>query len=496
MKKYLVSSVVLIALLSVCGQNINPGEDEIYREGEIATIRLEMDSLDKVFLLDEENIWSNEYLHCSFRFTNSLMDTILVFDVGIRLRGNTSRNHPKKSFKLKFKEFEGEKFFDQKKFNLKAENNDPSFTREMLALQTFRRNNMAAARSHHTEVYINGEYMGLYLNVEQLDDEFVQSRFDNDSGNLYKCTWPATLEDDGQIYDDDIYELKTNKDINDRSVLAHFVHVLNNSPDEEFEGALEEVFNVEKYLKYLAVEALTGHWDGYSYNKNNFYLYENDDTGLIELMPYDVDNTFGIDWIGGDWGKHDVMNWSNPQEARPLTKRILARGKYLAEYVSLLETMLDGDFSAEYFNPLFDELKSMLSDHVARDAYFPLTFGYTFADFSNSYTQTVADHLPYGLKPFVTTRSLTAQEQLETITGITAASPLQIYPNPSDGNILTIQLTNSYDLTLVNVFSIQGKYVNFSIQSVNNSFQLNFENLEPGIYLLHVAGITKKFIVK
>ena len=108
-----------------------------------------------------------------------------------------------------------------KSLTLKAENNDPSMIRELMSLQTFRKSDLPAARTHHSEVYINDEYMGIYLNVEQIDDEFVDSRFGNEEGNLYKCAWGATLEDDGQINNDDIYELKTNEDVNDRSVLDH-----------------------------------------------------------------------------------------------------------------------------------------------------------------------------------------------------------------------------------------------------------------------------------
>jgi len=116
---------------------------------------------DKEFLLDDANVDSNEYLPASFQFANSQMDTVLTFEVGLRLRGNSSRNQPKRSFKIKFKEFDGEKFFGYKKFNLKAENNDPSMVREMLALQTFRKRNVPATRTHHVELYINDEYMGI-----------------------------------------------------------------------------------------------------------------------------------------------------------------------------------------------------------------------------------------------------------------------------------------------------------------------------------------------
>lgn len=51
----------------------------------------------------------------------------------------------------------------------------------------------------------------------------------------------------------------------------------------------------------MTVQIFCDDWDGYIYNKNNFYLYHNTLTGKIEYLPYDVDNTFGIDWFGIDW---------------------------------------------------------------------------------------------------------------------------------------------------------------------------------------------------
>lgn len=42
---------------------------------------------------------------------------------------------------------------------------------------------------------------------------------------------------------------------------------------------------------------MTSNWDEPIFNKTNFYLYENPENGLIEYIPYDIDNTFGIDWL-------------------------------------------------------------------------------------------------------------------------------------------------------------------------------------------------------
>ena len=495
MKKALILVVLLCVSFGTPAQNINPGEDEIYREGEVAIIHLTMSSADKDFLLDDANIWYDDYLIAQFKFTNSLMDTTLTQDVGIRLRGNTSRSQPKRSLKLKFKEFGGEKFYGYKKFNLKAENNDPSMIRELMTMHSFRKANVPAARTHHTEVYINGEYMGLYLNVEQIDDEFALSRFNYDEGNLYKCTWPATLVDDGQIYNDETYELKTNEDLNDRTILANFVEVLNTTPDDEFEEAIEKVFNVQNYLRYLAIEALSGHWDGYSYNKNNYYLYENN-TGLIEFIPYDVDNTFGIDWIGGDWGTHDVLDWAIKNEPRPLTTRILARGRYFREYKRILDSLLKGDFSEAYFFPIFDGFKSMLKEPIERDVYYPLTFGFLCTDFDDSYTQEVISHAPYGLKPYVTTRTSEAREQIGIITGIAADIPaiFKVYPNPSNGRVLLISSESIFKE--IELKDMMGRSRDFTVNSTTNSQYLLEFNLSSGIYVVIVDGSLSKFMVK
>jgi len=496
MKQALILILVLFVSLGSHAQNLNPSEDEIYREGEVAIIHITMTPADKAFMLDDANVWYDEYLPAGLQFENSLMDTVLAFNVGVRLRGNTSRDQPKRSFKIKFKEYGGEKFYGYKKFNLKAENNDPSMIRELMTMQTFRKANVPAARTHHAEVYINGEYMGLYLNVEQLDDEFALSRFNYDEGNLYKCTWPATLEDDGQIYDDGPYELKTNEDLNDRSVLANFVKVLNNTAEDDFEEAIEEVFNVESYLKYLAVEVLTGHWDGYSYNKNNYYLYENNSTGLVEFIPYDVDNTFGIDWVGRDWGTRDVLDWTKHGDPRPLSSKILARGKYFRQYKRILDSLLKGDFSEAYYFPIFNGFKSMLKEPLERDVYFPLTFGYSCTDFEDSYTQEVISHAPYGLKPYITTRTSKAREQIGVITGISAkvAARVDVYPNPTTGR--TLLISSEKVIKEIELMDMMGRNKNFTVRSIDNSrYQLEF-NLSSGIYVIYADGYPSRFIVK
>ncbi|HCM58785.1 MAG TPA: hypothetical protein DIS74_00075, partial [Bacteroidales bacterium] len=81
---------------------------------------------------------------------------------------------------------------------------------------------------------------------------------------------------------------------------------------------------VQDYLKIMTAQILCGDWDGYLYNKNNFYLYHNTQTGRFEYIPYDVDNTFGIDWFGINWAERNIYGWQpGGDQVRPLYDRIV-----------------------------------------------------------------------------------------------------------------------------------------------------------------------------
>ena len=80
------------------------------------------------------------------------------------------------------------------KMNLIGQHNDPSLLRYWLSLNMLTTNNLISSRSNFIKLYINGEYKGVYLNVEHIDDEFIQKRFIGDDQDLYKCTWGADLK--------------------------------------------------------------------------------------------------------------------------------------------------------------------------------------------------------------------------------------------------------------------------------------------------------------
>lgn len=417
-KKSGINIVFLFFGTVVFSQPVFPPDEPIFVDTLVPRIDIliEQDSLDVIF----NDVTSYHEYPATFIFqAGDIHDTIN--QVGFRLRGNTSRHSPKKSYKVSFNTFNpGRKYYGLEKLNINGEHNDPSVIRAKLCFDILKKVGIPASRSNYVELYINGEYYGLYINVEHIDEEFVESRFGNRGGNLFKCLWPADLNffssnpDDYKFVSGDrrAYDLRTNVEWDNYEDLYQFIYTLNTAPLEVLECELENIFNVEDFLKILAFDVVTGNWDGYSYNKNNFYLYHNLSTGKFEYIPYDLDNTLGIDWSGIDWGTRDIYDWARHGENRPLHNRILSIQRYRDKFSYYIDQLVTEIMDTASFFPHIDSIHTLITPFLENDPYYPLSYGYTIENFHQSFDQALWGHVVYGIKPYITTRIESAKDQV------------------------------------------------------------------------------------
>ncbi len=232
------------------------------------------------------------------------IDGVLLDSVGVRHKGFSSYfgEGNKKSLKLDFDKFkDGQTYDGLKKINLNNGVGDPALQRDFLCYNLIRTTGAPAPRVSHVNLYINDEYWGAYIIVEQVDKTFLANHFDDDDGNLFKNMQWSNLEYFGTNPSDykAIFELKTNETEDDWTGLINFCKIVNNSTNSNFPTEIQQVFDVPNYLKILAIDVMTDNWDSYIEHGRNFYLYQSPNGGKFHWIPWDYNLAMGGDFYTG-----------------------------------------------------------------------------------------------------------------------------------------------------------------------------------------------------
>lgn len=174
---------------------------------------------------------------------------------------------------------------------------DPSCVHEVLAYDLMREAGVPAPRTGYVALFLDGEYRGLYLDVETEDDPFIERWFGDDSGNLYEGVYGVDL----LPWSVEGFELdeQGSGDVADRSDLLELAELLAQEPSEAIAEQVESLLHLQPVMRMLATEVLLGHWDGYFYSANNYRIYHEPSSGRFALLPWGIDQTFA--WIGGTW---------------------------------------------------------------------------------------------------------------------------------------------------------------------------------------------------
>lgn len=420
LKIHLVIVFLAILLPGNYGQERIPVPGPLFGGDIVQAVYIYVPEDTLTWLYQSENLRSDHYFH-SFVVIDNGITRDSFENVGFRLRGNTSRYAQKKSFKLSLNKYvSGRTYHGVDKLNFNAEHNDPSSMRAALCFDLYHRAGLVAARANHFRIYINDRYYGVYTNFEQYDEKFTYSRFGREDGNLYKCNFSADLNylgDDPDLYKferdgERVYEQDNQADTDDYSDLARFIDVLNNTPEEQFLCEIEKIFEVNEYLKYIAMDIVTGNWDGPLINKNNFFLYSNPKTGKFEYLPYDLDNTFGIDWINSNMTTRNIYDWSHDSEWRPLYNSIIKNDVLKDRFSYYLHYLVSNLYHNSSITNYVIPKRELINEWILQDPYKILDYGYTHSDFRNSLYQGTGGHVLHGIVPFVDARRRSVQDQL------------------------------------------------------------------------------------
>ncbi|MCP4601853.1 MAG: hypothetical protein GY847_15285 [Proteobacteria bacterium] len=298
------------------------------------------------------------------------------------------RDCDKLNYKIKFSEYKDDKrFFGLKRINLHGMDKDYSRIREILAYRIFNESDVPASRAAYVKLVINGQPMGLYLTVEQVDGQFTRKRFDDGGGgNLYKEKWFD--QTDPQEW---VSSLKTNREENpDVSTMVEMATELSSVAEEQFESILGKWIDVDQFMRYMAVEQTIAHWDSttafycdWGCGNHNYFFYEYTDRQQVALIAWDLDLTFanfGIPHVLTD--QYSIPEWSDLNvECQPMeigwglsiapTCNSIIRGIVSSlwdEYIAATENLLETVFNSSVIGPWIDQYSSLIKTTVAQDS--------------------------------------------------------------------------------------------------------------------------------
>ena len=303
------------------------------------------------------------------------------YKVGIRYKGNSTlrnayqSNTDKYPFKLDFDEFEddfpqikNQRFYGFKQLNLSSNDSDGSLMREKVASDLFRTFGVPSARTAFYAVYLdrgNGsQFIGVYTLVEEVDDSVPDSQFPDDNGNLYKPDGDAASFASG-TYDESEFDLKTNEDEGDFSDVKSLYDILHNSSrttdPEQWKADLEAIFDVDGFLKYLAVNNTIQNWDTYGVMTHNYFLYNNE--GLLSWSPWDNNESFQEGKQSGalSFGMSEVSsNW-------PLISYLIQIDEYETTYTHYVNEFAETVFDSDEMSTLLNSYKTLIESYATQE---------------------------------------------------------------------------------------------------------------------------------
>lgn len=409
------------------GNNVSPNYAVVFPQSEVLRIDVQIDETQWATMLSDlqSNISTSNRPGNFSDFDPVWVTSSVIFEgtewykVGIRFKGNSSLHSTyrsginKLSFKLDFDEFEddyplikNQRFFGFKQLNLKNNYDDASMMREKVSSDLFREFGLASSQSAFCELYVDfGEgqqYFGLYTLVEEVDDTVLESQFSDDSGNLYKPDGDAASFAYGTFNEAEM-ELKTNEDNADYSDVYALYTVINDASRtnelSQWMVQLEEVFDTDIFLKWLAANTVMQNWDTYGVMTHNYYLYNDPTSAKLCWIPWDGNESLQAGKMGGALS----LSLAEVGNDWPLIRYIIDVPEYSQNYDRYVREFSESQFAPDRMIALYDSYFQLIKESAYKEEQ-----GYTFLSSSAEFDQAVE-----YLKSHVQSRQSAVQQFLE-----------------------------------------------------------------------------------
>ncbi len=435
---------------------------------------------------------------------------VLSSNIGIEYRGGWSQNFPKKSLDLEFWEDEtGEKTIDVKFGNLRRDDdwildalyNEPlrinSYTAHKLWLEIHTLyyagkapKAKAGADVSYVELFLNGQYQGIYMLSEQVDRKQLDLKKTDGitiEGELIKGIETSAASTFIRVYPfdnkSDIWdglEMKYPDEFINWTNIYSFVDYVVYSPDEEFKNGIFNYFDIGNAIDYFIFMNVLGASDN---TGKNIYICRYKSGEPYFYTPWDLDGTYGTMWDGTRHylttfeltnGLYDRLFRLNPNQ---FVEKLLSRWDELRasklSYISLTEG-LDKNYNVLKSNNIYERESMIWKDYrfSINDSTFMKSWIAARLEFFDEYLHRLGD----------------ANETSK----MNSYADVAVYPTPVS-DFLTIDF-KGVDGTEYSMINLQG-VVQKKGELYAGKNKLEISNFEDGIYLLVIGNTIQKISI-
>ena len=342
-----------------------------YDPGVVQTIKLEVAARDlaRMHAALPERI----YVPGTFRWNDIELER-----VGVRYKGDSSSSpeqRHKRSFLIKFSEFvAGGRFLGLRRVALDNGVQFGGLFSERLITDTLRTVGVHAPRTNYARVHLNGDYQGIYVNVERLDRAYLANHFDDANGDLYKVHQGGPGADLAFVGDDPLLYRKTfePKGKNDSLLpVVSLIREINETSPEMFAQRLRELLDVDAFISMMGVLLLSGAFDQYTgWGPHNYYPYRGSSSGRWTYLPWDLD----VGFVESAFGRVPVIDgwnaaWPVPVSPRPLLERIVANKQLITLYRQRADKLLEAHFRPDVLGARLDTLYAQIESDLEKEPF-------------------------------------------------------------------------------------------------------------------------------
>jgi len=296
--------------------------------------------------------------------------------------GQSSRFNSRPGFNIKIRD--NDNLYGRSQIKLRSDSNEATYLRTKIATDIHNYLELPSIASNYATLYINDEYMGLYILMDSYKLSWVEYEYgEKNTKYLYKCDGSAFLTLNtlhNCINENDNVKDKYKK---------KWVELITTIDKANSAADIEEIFDIDQFLIEIAIEYLLGSYDHFLQTGRNYYMFKpplqkstkKNKINVISKWKYllhDFDHEFGqdMDMIYRDYifedlpdltGKYDYpkYSFSNSTKYNHLINILILKNP--RRFDKILKDVVTRVFNPAILFPRIDKLKNFIRPYVILD---------------------------------------------------------------------------------------------------------------------------------